>query len=844
MKIINDTFTTINKNENYKYDILIENSNIIKYYQDSNGKRIVEEFNQQTNYRALKNSELFFENSNITVNSPYGLLFIGGEKYILGKTSTSTLKRQCFILQKFISDDNSKTYLDTQKYILNSAKSFISVGFYKQLILDPYNDEKIYVNIFYNTIKEQDDTQKYIYYILITCNNNKILKTSTDTTSDIIELQSEIQDYELKNVKIVNNSDISKPTFEIDGNYINLIIPTTKNIINPINETVEIVYLENTVSPVQAIPAITVIQEGSIKSNVETSVDSMYFRCSNKYIQTLKKANITNNILYPAVPGRKYLTFYIPIENDYQIYNNINEFIVNINNFTASYKNGSFTASSLEEQVKNYSVYISNNPNNSDSPENPDNPDNPDTTDISNLNLLDTFFIDVGRYNTVEELVNKINSSVKDNLNQAVEIIDEMQISFKDYMSLNISVPKIILTIDVNNINYNIIIDFDLFSFKINTQKDKNYTLLYTNNGEQQILICKFASMQNYTLDFMGKNSTFNPITYFNQLETVININIPNTFPITLSDIINNAIITDKFFNDIIVQDKPMLTIEQLKGRYKINVNSEIIPVEFMSEDIPENIDYLRLVKKYQNYQQHINKNSGKLSTFDIKTKLETKFSDSDEQTVNYLTVYFNSENFGISFKHNIHNIWYKLGITPLQIDKNKRPYISGPNNIISVVQTNLFSSFNKIIWFNYLSSDFVETTYLSDIITLPHNYIIGSNNYHDILNNEISLVEHSELFNKIWEAENKPRLNIPLKFNIKTTRNQDVEYALNIGNNETTISDIDKYTIDDNNQMKLNIFKTINTKEIEKMYIYIDSTEHYPFDVGVNALLSIEWIK
>ena len=43
---------------------------------------------------------------------------------------------------------------------------------------------------------------------------------------------------------------------------------------------------------------------------------------------------------------------------------------------------------------------------------------------------------------------------------------------------------------------------------------------------------------------------------------------------------------------------------------------------------------------------------------------------------------------------------------------------------------------------------------------------------------------------------------------------------------------------------MKLNIFKTINTKEIEKMYIDIDSTEHYPFDVGVNALLSIEWIK
>ena len=52
------------------------------------------------------------------------------------------------------------------------------------------------------------------------------------------------------------------------------------------------------------------------------------------------------------------------------------------------------------------------------------------------------------------------------------------------------------------------------------------------------------------------------------------------------------------------------------------------------------------------------------------------------------------------------------------------------------------------------------------------------------------------------------------------------------------------QYTIDDNNQMKLNIFKTINTGEISKMYIYIDSIEHYPFDTGVNATLSVEWIK
>ena len=527
-----------------------------------------------------------------------------------------------------------------------------------------------------------------------------------------------------------------------------------------------------------------------------------------------------------------------------------------IDDFTASYKNGSFTASNLEDVIKNYTVYISDgktsdseNPDNPDEPGNPDDPNNPDNQSDKNIipTLLDTFFIDVGCYDTIEELVDKINTSVKDNLKQSVNMINEMQISFKEYMSINISAPKIILTVDIDNKKYNILIDyedFDLYTFTVKFDKNKKYTIMYEEDGSPQILTAKFATMKNYTLNFMGKNSTFDPIRYFNQLGTNINIPIANTFLVTLSDIINNAIITDKFFNNIIVQDKPMLELEKSGSRYKIIINSDIILVEFTSEDIPENIDYLRLVKKYQNYQQHINENSGKLLSFDIKTVLKTQFSDTDIDTVKYLSSYFNSENFGISFKHNIHNVWYKLGINPIKIDKNKRPYISGPDGVMSIIQTDLFSSFNKIIWYNYLSSGFVETSYLSDIITLPHNYIIGFNNSHIVLNGDISLSEHSELFNTIWETENKPRLNKPLKFNIKATRNEDVEYSLNIGNNETTISDIDKYTIDDNNQMKLNIFKTINTGEISKMYIYIDSIEHYPFDTGVNATLSVEWIK
>lgn len=824
----------------YVHKYITDDVTKISYEQNAEGKKVVEEINIKTNYKELNSNELFFNSELITKSKPYGYLFIGNGDYVIGESNAGvTYKRQCYLLQKFTYDTKTEAqFLDTQKHILDVAKSYISVGICKQIIKE-INGNNFYVNIFYNTNAEGTE---YSYYVMLSY-RDKIINTKDNEQTDVYE------------TKFVNVDKITGIRIENSDGYVRidddsvLVIPVSLTLEESISENVTYVMYDS------ENPAITVIKDGSIKSKVETDTKNIYYLCKDSYKQSLSKNVVEENVIYPAVPDRKYISFYIPVENDYLVYDDYDAFDVNISNFTASYKNGSFVASSLDNKVRTYTVKIkddntdeSGSSGSSSGSSSSDKGDKGDKEDEStSTNLLDTFFIDVGNYSSIENLVAKINSSVKDNLNKSVDMVDKMQISFKEYMSLNVAVPRIVLAIDVNNKNYNIIIDyedFDLYSFKVTFSPDKKYTIMYTEKNSTQTVIAKFATMQTYVLDFMGDNSTFNPVNYFNQLETVININIPNTFPVTLSDVINNSIITDKFFNDIIIQEKPMLELEKVEGRYRVNINSAIIPVEFTSEDIPENIDYLRLVKKYQNYQQDINENSGKLSTFDVKTELVTPFSDSNTKVVDYLSTYFNSENFGISFKHNIHNVWYKLGITPLKIDKNKRPYISGPDSALSIIQTNLFSSFNKIIWYNYLSSGFVETSYLSDTITLPHNYIIGSNNSHKLLTGDISLSEHSELFNTIWEAENRPRLNVPLKFSIKTTRNQDVEYTLNIGNNETTISDIDKYTIDDNNQMKLNIFKTINTGEIDKMYIYIDSNEHYPFDTGVNATLSVEWIK
>lgn len=861
---------------NAQYNIFKETKTLLSCHQmeiDGKLQFAVQEKDIETKYKQMKDFEIFFADDTV-YSPPYGRFFIGNlEKitpdsgnqtttyeaapYILGKLSDgTTIKRQLHILQ----DINNVEYLNTDKHVLNSIENFISVGMFKQVIqkVEYTTDDgtidtaTVYVNVFFNTYKDEETTQ-YKYHLYITC-DKKILENGENNFVDTIEKYNLIDTYNHNSGKLLNNINFVEPGFLITAfgmllahdvilfngfvDKSNLYIPI-KNLYFPENVP-RVIEINPTVLKVNNHTAITVIKENSITTTITTNNDDVYFNCTDTFEDSLYVDKLKETITYPSVPCRKYLTFYVPVENDYGTFNNVKEFNVNINDFTTSYKNSSFLASGLEDKIRNYPVLIK------DSGKDPDIP-TPEVEDESQINLLDSFFIDIGKYSNIEELVDKINSSVKANLEQSVNIIDETQLSFKDYMSLNVAAPKIVLAIDVNNRKFNIIVDyedFDLYDFSITFKNDKKYTIMYEENGKSQILIARFKDMQEFVLKFIGDNSTFNAERYFNQLEVVMNINIPNTFPVVLTEGIDNAIIADKFFNDIIVQNKKMLTITKSEGRYKVEINSEIIPVEFTSESIPENIDYLRLVKKYQNYQQNINENSGKLSTFDIRTILNTPFTDSNKEIVDYLSVYFNSENFGISFKHNVHGIWYKLGFTPIKIDKNKRPCITGPDTILSIIQTNLFSSFNKIIWYNYLSSEFVETSYLSDEITLPHPYIISRNNSHVILEGKIKLSEHPELFNSVWETENRPRLNVPLEFSVKTTRNPDVEYTLNIGNNETTISDIDTYTVDDNKQMKLNIYQIIDTKEISKMYIYLDSSEHYPFDTGANATLSVEWIK
>ena len=79
----------------------------------------------------------------------------------------------------------------------------------------------------------------------------------------------------------------------------------------------------------------------------------------------------------------------------------------------------------------------------------------------------------------------------------------------------------------------------------------------------------------------------------------------------------------------------------------------------------------------------------------------------------------------------------------------------------------------------------------------------------------------------------------------LKLSQYEDVEKVLNLAsNNNNVIYTIDEQNItkDDNGDLVLSIYKTIDLKTSDPFYIYLDAKTHYPFERGVNALMSIEY--
>ncbi len=549
-----------------------------------------------------------------------------------------------------------------------------------------------------------------------------------------------------------------------------------------------------------------------------------YYPTTNSVIPVVEKSNLTEPVVYPGVPNRKYITFYIPNYIDPTKLKG-DSFEVVSERITAIFQSQTFETGTTNIGT----VRVIGD-------EDPEERQITRTQESKNDNTineykLDTFFIPPGNYKSAEELVDSINETVYKSLragdeNNGTKITS---VTLKNTIKLNLNSPKILISTDINENTFNILVDwedFDFKNFKVHLKKGKKYICILDS-----IMICQFADDVKFDFEFELREYIF-------ENNMVIQCSIGNCYQIEFSDVITSDLITDSMFYDLLINNKKFIEIANNRNLYEFKFLDKIIPVRFDQEDVPEKIDYLCLVEPNQNFQQEFNTFS-KLQTFEDIPNVSNEFGNEFKQ---YIKAYFENENFGIAFKHNIKNVWNKLGIQPIIVDKDMRPYILGPNNILKVLKSGLNIEFNKIIYYNILSSDFVETSYMTDKFKLPHLLYMNVNGKKKLYRGEQSM-NNLDLFNDVWKGEHLPNLDIPDRILIKTTTNEDIEYILNIGDNETIISETDNF-VEKNGKLIIKVYQTIDISKSEKIYIYIDSEEHYPFVTGVNAKMKIEWIK
>jgi hypothetical protein len=317
---------------------------------------------------------------------------------------------------------------------------------------------------------------------------------------------------------------------------------------------------------------------------------------------------------------------------------------------------------------------------------------------------------------------------------------------------------------------------------------------------------------------------------------------------INFDDIYDDNIVNDDLINKLIIENQPLITLNNNGDKYEFKFVTDIIPVEFTNDDIPNVIDYLNLIKKHQNYEKYIDENADKMLMNDVKTYIPNNFTN-DKTIMKYIHDYVNAEKYYINFKQNQQSLWHKLGISPILINKECRPIIkiNEIDNLSYVIENDIYDSFDEIVYYHYLGSYFTETIYNSNWMQFGHRFRFNHNNQITTYNSN-DIVENGiikfDFWNDVWHNDKKPDLRIPLVFTLKISYEEDVENNLNLGNNTDMMTTIDKSNItrDDNNDLVLSIYKTINIKDNQPFYVYIDSKNHYPFEQGVNATLSLQY--
>ena len=464
---------------------------------------------------------------------------------------------------------------------------------------------------------------------------------------------------------------------------------------------------------------------------------------------------------------------------------------------------------------------------------------------------LDTIYITPGKYNTVNEIIESINESFKSVFYSNISKTTT-EIIFNQDVKINYDSPAMLIMYDIYGNTYNINIPWEDWDFYTMTATLKNGSniKIYVKNAEtgeisKYITSIDFGDDEEAVFNFRDSNSSFNLKRYFESIEFIYSLKIQGVNNIKLDNLYTDDIINDSLISEILLNDKPLITISTMatnKKRIVLTFADKIIPVEFTTSEMPNDPDYMSLIKQYQNYQKEIDPNAGKLTILNINTQTSTTLTPEEKE---YIQTFIKAEKFYLQFKQNKEGLWKKLGITPIIINEKLRPKISFQKNIDEILNNRLLNSSAYVIKYIYLSSFFTETIYLSDWMKLKHRFIkrISNDNYEQyegVLNNGISLLD---LWNTTWEAEKMPYMKIPTKFNIKISDNEDVEFNLNIGENNNTIADIDTLERDeDNNRLILKILKNINVEQINELWVYIDNENHYGFQNGVNAELKVEW--
>ena len=477
-----------------------------------------------------------------------------------------------------------------------------------------------------------------------------------------------------------------------------------------------------------------------------------------------------------------------------------------------------------------------------------------DSTSDNNY-YLDTIYLDTTKCVSVDDFVNALNRNIRSDVYSGLRKVDQ-SVVFKNVVSINYMAPRMLGLYDNNNNLYNIAIDWESWNFRDMSASLKNGHKIYIysikNDGKKtlsRVVTVISETGGDIVFEFGGKENlkTTWDLNQYNQTQYfVYQYRHDSAITIDFKDMYEDDIINDALINDVVVENKPFIQVAKSGNTYTYTFQTDIIPVEFTEDDIPNGMNYLNLVKRHQNYGQYIDTNADKMLIHPVKHIIPTDYTQ-DGEVISYISDYIKAEKYYINFKQNKRSLWRKLGISPILINKQNRPIITLNNNFENIIRFNLYSSFGSIIYYNYLGSYFTETVYTSDWIQFGHRFIDTSNstptiyNTNDILTGGLSALH---LWNREWKNDKNPDFRVPLTFMLKLSQYEDVERVLNLpANNNNVIHNIDEKNItrDDNGDLVLSVNKIIDINSSEPFYIYVDSKSHYPFEQGVNATLSID---